>query len=41
MRDRPGYIYRRGAKGPDQSLLARWVWQPWGKAAVMEHDSYT
>ena len=31
----------RERKGPDQTLLARWVWRPWGREAVLEHDSYT
>ena len=30
----------RKSYGPDQIVLARWVW-PWGKYMVMEHDSYT
>ena len=30
----------RKSYGPDQIVLARWVW-PWGKFMVMEHDSYT
>ena len=31
----------RERKGPDQNLLARWVWRTWGWEVVMEHDSYT
>ena len=30
----------RDTKGPDQKVLAKWVW-PWGKFMAMEHDSYT
>ena len=31
----------REKKGPDQAVLARWVWRPWGSKLAMEHDSYT
>lgn len=31
----------RSLKGPDQDILARYLWVGWGKRMTLQHDSYT